>query len=619
MFNEKKYIMAKEELVEIKKDMVGHGLLIDNDGYVTLNEGRKNIALKESIDGANEWYVPHPFIVSAVFQKFGIKNANGRIYPEEVLKREVEKYQEKIKEHRALGECYKPDALVLTEEGWKTLEDVKEGENVLTLNTDTMQIEIKPILRKIEKDWNGDMIHIQNRNIDDVVTPNHEYILLDRDGSYWGRCTAEDILERRVKTQDKKYIPRKGEWVGRNDEYFIIENLCEERVSKMHSNNQEKYSSDIRIPMKTFAKFMGIYLSEGCTDKREDGYRVQIYQKKKDIVDKIHSLMDELSLPYTIEERKCEDNSITYVFTICDMRLSKYLRQFGTCYEKYIPFELKQQNKDVLREFYDWFVLGDGRIRGDQRYEKQHLTDDVFSTSKRLALDLNEIQLKIGYCGSFHVENRNIDRNFGERVIKAENSHDMYFTLRSTIKHGVTLDKRFLNVTKEHYEGKVMCIEVENHNFYVMCNNKCHWTSNCNHPADTTINLSRVSHNITELHWEGHTLVGEMELNTSEGFRKHGIVTTCGDEVANLLMNGYKIGVSSRGCGSVESRLGQYIVGEDFELIAVDVVSDPSTPNAYISVNGKEELTPYIENNNVNSTKNQLLEDKLKKINNLLS
>lgn len=120
----------------------------------------------------------------------------------------------------------------------------------------------------------------------------------------------------------------------------------------------------------------------------------------------------------------------------------------------------------------------------------------------------------------------------------------------------------------------------------------------CNHPESSTIDLGRVSHNITELHWEGHTLVGKMELNVSMGFVKHGICSTLGDTVANLLMNGYKIGVSSRGVGSVEQKLGQYIVGDDFELICWDIVSDPSTPNAWIG--SKEELQQYVESNEKN-------------------
>ena len=97
--------MKKDELTIIKEGKTGHGILIENDGYIQLN---KNNILKEGVNGDNEWYVPNPFIVDAVFQKFGIKNANGRIYPEEVLKKQVELYQQKIDERRALGECNHP-------------------------------------------------------------------------------------------------------------------------------------------------------------------------------------------------------------------------------------------------------------------------------------------------------------------------------------------------------------------------------------------------------------------------------------------------------------------------------------------------------------------------------
>lgn len=135
-----------------------------------------------------------------------------------------------------------------------------------------------------------------------------------------------------------------------------------------------------------------------------------------------------------------------------------------------------------------------------------------------------------------------------------------------------------------------------------------------NHPAESTIDLDRIAINITELHWEGRTLVGKCMINTSYGFRKYGIVSTRGDQMANLLLNGIKIGVSSRGVGSVEQKLGQYIVGDDFELICWDVVSDPSTPGAYI---GKpEELQQYVETDETKTEKPALNEkiDKIKAI-----
>ena len=88
-------------LQEIKSGKTGYGLLVENDGYISLHEGRnkelfESIKLNESMDG--EFHCPYPFVVSAVFQKYGVKNANGRIYPEEVLKKEVEKYQQAINE-----------------------------------------------------------------------------------------------------------------------------------------------------------------------------------------------------------------------------------------------------------------------------------------------------------------------------------------------------------------------------------------------------------------------------------------------------------------------------------------------------------------------------------------
>ena len=103
--------MDKQKIVEIKKGQTGTGLLIENDGYISI-DAQENKLLKESIENfkngeANA--LPRPFIVHAVFQKFGIENANGRIYPEHILKREVEKYQAAINERRAYGELNHPE------------------------------------------------------------------------------------------------------------------------------------------------------------------------------------------------------------------------------------------------------------------------------------------------------------------------------------------------------------------------------------------------------------------------------------------------------------------------------------------------------------------------------
>lgn len=135
------------------------------------------------------------------------------------------------------------------------------------------------------------------------------------------------------------------------------------------------------------------------------------------------------------------------------------------------------------------------------------------------------------------------------------------------------------------------------------------------HPSDSTISLQKISHNIVELHWEGDTVVGKLELNISEGFRKLGICSTYGDQAANQILNGYKIGISSRAIGSVEQKLGVLMVGNDLELLGWDLVCDPSTPGAYLG--SKEDLQQYVESDMTKENK-PLVNEKISKLKNIL-
>ena len=94
------------------------------------------------------------------------------------------------------------------------------------------------------------------------------------------------------------------------------------------------------------------------------------------------------------------------------------------------------------------------------------------------------------------------------------------------------------------------------------------------HPDSSVVNLSNVSHNITEMHWEGDNLLGTVEILT----------TPSGNILRELFKNGIRLGISSRGMGSVTPLAegdGQQ-VGDDFELIAFDFVSNPSTHGAFL-------------------------------------
>ena len=136
------------------------------------------------------------------------------------------------------------------------------------------------------------------------------------------------------------------------------------------------------------------------------------------------------------------------------------------------------------------------------------------------------------------------------------------------------------------------------------------------HPSYSTLSGHDVSHRILDLRWVGRTLVGEMKLHLSPGFKKHGICSSSGDLVASMLLDDICLGVSSRAVGSVEEKLGTLVVGDDLELVGWDVVVENSTPGAKIASN-MDDLQQYIESDLTRNNK-IVISEKLQKINKIL-
>ena len=101
-----------------------------------------------------------------------------------------------------------------------------------------------------------------------------------------------------------------------------------------------------------------------------------------------------------------------------------------------------------------------------------------------------------------------------------------------------------------------------------------------NHPQGPTVNLDRVSHLVKDLQCEGTNFNGKAKI----------MDTPMGKIVQNLMDEGAKLGVSTRGMGSLKSQNGVNMVQPDFMLAAVDIVADPSAPDAFVDgiMEGKE-------------------------------
>ena len=131
-----------------------------------------------------------------------------------------------------------------------------------------------------------------------------------------------------------------------------------------------------------------------------------------------------------------------------------------------------------------------------------------------------------------------------------------------------TADKKNGNGRK--YPEKVLRREMENYMRIVKDNRA---TGELDHPDDSVINLKNVSHMITDCWWEGKDVMGKIKV----------LDTPSGRILKDLINAGVKLGISSRGLGSVkESMMGETIVEDDFQLICFDIVSEPSTPDAYV-------------------------------------
>lgn len=108
-----------------------------------------------------------------------------------------------------------------------------------------------------------------------------------------------------------------------------------------------------------------------------------------------------------------------------------------------------------------------------------------------------------------------------------------------------------------------------------------------NHPDGPTINLDKVSHRITDLHWDGNNVVGKALV----------LDTPMGKIVKGLMEGGCQLGVSSRGMGSLEQKNGVSVVKPDYILSTVDIVQDPSAPEAF--VNGIMEGVDWVWDNGI--------------------
>lgn len=133
-----------------------------------------------------------------------------------------------------------------------------------------------------------------------------------------------------------------------------------------------------------------------------------------------------------------------------------------------------------------------------------------------------------------------------------------------------------LNQNGRIYPISVLEREVRNYQKFIIENRA---VGELDHPDSSVVNLKNVSHVIREAYIENGTVIGSIEVLSK---------TPSGAILAGLVESGIKLGISSRGVGSTRKQGEYYVVQDDFQLICWDMVSEPSTPGAFMIPEGKQ-------------------------------
>ena len=161
-----------------------------------------------------------------------------------------------------------------------------------------------------------------------------------------------------------------------------------------------------------------------------------------------------------------------------------------------------------------------------------------------------------------------------------------------------TADKQ--NGNGRVYPYNVLKREMGNYEKIVKDDRAC---GELDHPDDSVVNLKNVSHIVTDIWWEGKDVMGKLKV----------LDTPSGRILKDLVNAGVKLGISSRGLGSVTEGLdGKVTVENDFQLICFDVVSEPSTPDAYVFPQEKGNISTRlreVKENSINDLFKRILGD----------
>jgi PHP family Zn ribbon phosphoesterase len=387
-------------------------------------------------------------------------------------------FQEQTKNIFALEtglSCYDKETEVLTDGGWKKFSDVKYSDKICTLDAKSNNIEFQMPMKIHRYQYKGKMYRLKTKRVDLLVTPNHKILYSPCD---FRRPPKFILKEAELLFNKSKRFKKNGFWKGKEIDYFILPSVKIKHGSRYYSGLRNK--KEKRLPIIPWLKFFGFWIAEGWTTEGKNGdYNVCLSNKNHALISEMKKILENLGYDVYWSERN-------YTLRIRDYQLFHYLKQFGKCYNKFIPPEIKSLSKELLEIFLEYYIKGDGHVYGRNRKGLSATTSSI-----RLRDDLQEIALKIGISAYYKLHRKkgtpilSLAYKYKKIYKQKEDTWVIYFirknlhtVLPSTIKKYKYVESWI------DFEGPVFCVTVPNHVIYIRRNGIPIWCGNSDPPMN---------------------------------------------------------------------------------------------------------------------------------------
>ncbi|MFH0979003.1 MAG: phosphoribosylglycinamide synthetase C domain-containing protein [Candidatus Woesearchaeota archaeon] len=337
--------------------------------------------------------------------------------------------------------CYDEKTEVLTRRGWKFFRQASKNDEFITLNKKGI-IEYQKPTDIVVMDTHKELLIISNQTVDIAVTLNHNMYGIEANEYRKGKRSFGFVQAKNMPSQF--VVPRTADWFGIEEKSFVLKSIGIGHRSG--TKVVEKDSGNLQIKMDDWLKFLGFYIAEGSCSV---GYKVSIAcEKNKEQVRQMLAKM-----PFKFSHGGSE-------FYVYHKQLWSYLNKLGKADKKHVPSFVKDLSKRQISIFLDWYGFGDANLNNGFRI--------FYTSSKKLADDVQELLLKIGRVGIIKVRRRK-----GKVWIKdhwANINYPQYEVLERIKKTVSWLDKRDMEIVP--YDKSVYCVTVPNHTLYVRRNGK---------------------------------------------------------------------------------------------------------------------------------------------------